>query len=113
MTWLLGIRSFLSSVPREVWYALGALLLVWGVYLHGKGVGYDQRTAEYEAAKAKAVERAREADGKAGEQRNKDTERNNDADQERKDAARTGGRDAVNCARLRRAYPNRSFPACD
>ena len=55
-----------KNVPREVWYALGTLALLWFVYSHGKSVGYGQSEAEHAEVARKAAEQAREADAVSG-----------------------------------------------
>ena len=68
MTWLaiklfLGKGlSFLGNLPKEVWYILGAVLLLWLAYTQGKSAGYAERNAEYAEAARIAAEKARKGD---------------------------------------------------
>lgn len=107
--------GFLGGFTFKFWLALCAALLacIPLAYCKGQADGKAIESAKTEKAARKAVERARKADEDTNVQRQADTERNTDADLERKEAARNGGRDAVNCARLRRAYPDSPIPACD
>jgi hypothetical protein len=54
--------SFLGNLPKEVWYILGAVLLLWLAYTQGKSVGYAKRNAEYAEAARIAAEKARKGD---------------------------------------------------
>lgn len=105
--------GFLKRIPWQVW-AIAAILLtawIWGNHRYSQGVE-DERD-RWEQLVEVAEDAAKDADVGAAERRGTDTERTNADDTARREAARTGGRDAVNCARLQRAYPDRSFPACD
>ena len=68
MTWLAiklffgNALGFLSKVPREVWYILGAALLLWLAYNQGNSAGYAKRNAEYATAARIAAEKARKGD---------------------------------------------------
>lgn len=65
MTWLLAIGGFLKKLPWWA-YAAAAVLVVGWLYGNARyGEGYDDRTAEYEAAAAKALAQARKADSVA------------------------------------------------
>lgn len=97
----LTLRGWLAHVPREVWYALAAALLVWWIDARAYDRGYASRTAEYEQAARKAQEIARAADEQATEQRGADTARNQENDNARNQAIRDAGRLGLNCQRLR------------
>lgn len=113
MTWALAAWSFLKRMPWQVWAVAGLLLAAWLWGNHRYSQGIHTERARWEAAAQKAKDRAREADVDAANTRAVDEKENTDASNERKEGIRDAGRDGLNCARLRRAYPNRSIPACD
>ena len=92
MTWLFtawaATKGFLKSIPRDVWYILGALALVWIVFQHGKSVGYAKCKAEYAEAARKAAEKAREADAEAGKVIDSEKGKTDEENQRARDAAR-------------------------
>lgn len=81
MTWLLGLRSLLKSVPWPVWAAL-ALSVAWLIDRNAQyNAGYEQRAAEQAETERKALEKAREADSASRDavrQFNSELERQND-----------------------------------
>lgn len=100
---LAAVRGFLASVPREVWYILAAVLLLWLAYERGDNAGYERSRAEYAEAVRKAQERARKADDEATKQREADNKSNQEKSDARNEAIDRGGRTALNCERLRQA----------
>lgn len=62
---LRALWGFLKSVPWPVYAALAivATAILWGNHRYSEG--YDDRTAEYEAAAAEALAQARKADSVA------------------------------------------------
>ena len=70
-------------------------------------------SAEYAVAAQERADLKVVADMKAAEQRTADNERNAGNAKERDDAIAAGGRDALNCQRLRKAYGSGDLPdAC-
>lgn len=71
MTWVAiklyfgNALGFLSKLPREVWYALAAVVAWWVFSNHYEQQGYDKRTAEYAEIARKAALRAKKADDAA------------------------------------------------
>ena len=59
--------DFLGTVPREVWYALGAVVAWWGFSSHYIDQGREQVLTELRQAEADAKEKAQEARAKADE----------------------------------------------
>lgn len=109
------VGGFLGGFTWRFWAILLAVSLACLPVAYCKGLsdGKAIESAKHDRAARKAVERAREADEGAAERRAADDKENTDASNERKDAILDAGRDGLNCARLRRAYPDRSIPACD
>ena len=109
------IARLLSSILSNWRIALAVAVLLIGThalaYCTGRNDGRSSERIRTEQAARKTVEQAREADEITNTRRQADDERNDDAARERKEAAATGGRAAVNCERLRRAYPDRPLPA--
>lgn len=65
--WLSPILSALGKVPREVWYAIAAVI-AWLIFSnHYDQQGYDRRTAEYVALMEQARQKAAVGDKKAAE----------------------------------------------
>lgn len=67
MSLLLKGWGILKMVPREVWYALAALAVVWFYGNQRYDAGRDECRAEYAEAAREAIEQARQADAVAGE----------------------------------------------
>ena len=91
-----------KNVPREVWYALGVLALLWFVYSHGESVGYDKRDAEYDEAARIAAEKAREADAAAAgavDQSKSEVEQGNEHAREAANGSDDPLRDGLNSLR--------------
>ncbi|MAO03556.1 MAG: hypothetical protein ABGX08_00015 [Citromicrobium sp.] len=113
MNLLTRAAGYLSGFTFKFW--LGLCLLIAAcvplAYCKGRSDGSALKQAQIDRAVTKAVQKARDADNTASEQRAADTERNNDASDARQDAIRDAGRDGLNCERLRRAYPDRDLPA--
>ena len=71
MTWVAiklffgNALGFLSKLPREVWYALAAVVVWWIFSNHYEQQGYDKRTAEYAEIARQAALKAKEADDAA------------------------------------------------
>jgi len=113
--YLLGKASdYLSGFTFKFWLALLAAVAVCIPLAYCKGVsdGKAIERSAWEKSARKAVERAREADETANQSRQDDTERNTENANRRDEAARSGGRDAANCERLRQAGID-TPPACD
>lgn len=66
MAWLLKGWGLLKQVPREVWYALAALAVIWFYGNQRFDAGYDKRDAEQAEIERKAAEKARQGDAAAG-----------------------------------------------
>lgn len=112
MIWtaLLTARSFLAKIPWPVWAIAAVLLTGWLYGNHRYSEGYDDREAEYAAARAKAVEQARTTDRKASDRRAADATRLTNDSNARKEAIDNAEPDttdaagrALACQRLRAA----------
>lgn len=66
-TALLAARSFLAKIPWQIWLVLAVLISAWLWGNHRYVQGRDDLEAEYAAARAQAVAKARKADGVATE----------------------------------------------
>jgi hypothetical protein len=100
------VITLTRAVPWPVWLALAVLLTGWIYGNHRYAEGTQAERARWEARAAIAKAEADAATITAAETRATDTERNRADDQARMDAARTGGRRAANCERLRQARPD-------
>jgi len=107
--------SYLSGFTFKFWLALCLAIAacIPVAYCKGRSDGAAWKQAQFDRATTKAITKARAADEAANIRRAADTERTNDASERREEAAAAGGRTAVNCERLRAAYPDRAIPACD
>lgn len=107
------VTGWLSGFTFKFWLIVCAVLLACLPVAYCKGVsdGKAIERGKWEQAARKAQERARQADEGTNRQRQADTERNTENANRRDEAARDGGRAAVNCERLRQAGIDTS-PAC-
>lgn len=106
--------GFLSGFTIKFWLIVCAVLIACMPLAYCKGVsdGKAMERGEWEQATREAQQRARKADEGTNRQRQADTERNTENANRRDDAARTGGRVARDCERLRQAGID-TPPACD
>ena len=106
--------NWLSGFTIKFWLIVCAVLIVCLPVAYCKGVsdGKAIEAAAQTKAENKALEQAREADTGANQSRQDDTERNTENANRRDEAARTGGRTAANCERLRQAGID-TPPACN
>lgn len=104
--------GYLSGFKFQFWLTLCLAIAacIPLAYCKGRSDGKALKQAQIDRAVAGALQAQREADEQTNRQRQADDERNRNADEERREAARTGGRAAVNCERLRAAYPDRALP---
>lgn len=106
--------DWLSGFTIKFWLIVCAVLIACLPLAYCKGVsdGKAIEAAAQTKAENKALDRAREADEGTNRQRQADTERNTENANRRDEAARSGGRRAANCERLRQAGVD-APTACD
>ena len=106
--------DWLSGFTIKFWLIICVVLIACLPLAYCKGVadGKDIEAAAQTKAENKALEQAREADRGANQSRQDDTERNTENANRRDEAARSGGRVARDCERLRQAGID-TPPACD
>ena len=106
--------DWLSGFTIKFWLIVCAVLIACLPLAYCKGVS-DGKAIEQAAqtkSENKALKDAREADTGANTARQDDTERNTENANRRDEAARSGGRIARDCERLRQAGID-TPPACD